>query len=808
MRVIENAAWTAFDLALNEDGAAIRLKQIRDQPIIQGRATLTLFERAPEGARPHPRLRMAFTELTDPSPPSLPEPKDWSDADAFRSWLIAALIDNRLVAGLDGPPAKSPHYWRNSLVARRITALLDHARAALEQHADWSADELDAGRYALAELGALAYAGTIIFDDENMGTYHSFLRDQPFVHVHELLRASLPESGTAAFALLPSAQQHAIRRQRTQSTNHLDFLMRYKYAFYGILETDIERSLGGFLIDRKTRQIASEDPATRDSLRPRHQVLRINPISEHPHAGAWLLRIDGGLALRDGTMVEVPDDQLLRISVPPRQLSFERAPNHPLLRPGVRFDWNSDGWIEQQPLAWIAWAGHCDVQAVLEQIGLTMLDQPSVFEYRSDTGAVHELSRSLLLELLASVVELGSVYSNLDGPGEIVRGIHQFGGSRNDSLPDRLQFYGPGPGQHIRWPLSQKRDALQVTSIVEQGEALNLDVAFTRCIADLDAVDFAPNPRYLGTIEGDYNLINATGMVLQATARVSRFDELGQLIQELRVLEIDLRPETTGRTLLGTELYDASARELYRVYLDHDQPAVISELWRWDPQTGQELHDPDYDVVDPLANPLYTTLSRELRIDDPAAFQALIELALRRGENICADTDFQSPVWNGVVTGMQVERLAVNEAARVERWRVRFAARFGAAALDFMVRRAPDGTPENFCPIASAESPTPDFLWQDLPDIASKGVEAGAWVVNRAMQEREIVRVRKAPDEQGGWYVQDDHVKNSFELLYTALAGYRYTIVHQNKRYVFEDEVAWLAARARLDQLRGQLEFQ
>lgn len=807
MRVSKDAAWTAFDQAMNESESAVRLKQIRDQPIIYGRATLSLFERAPEGSRPHPRLRMSFTEISDPAAPPLPEPRAWSDADAFRSWLIAALVDHALVAGLDNPLAKSPRYWMNSILAGRITRLLEHARTALEQ-LDWPPAELDRARYALVELGALAYAGTLAFDDEDSGTYHSFLRDQPFVHVLELLRASLPKEDSAGFAVLPTEQQHAIARQHTQLTNHIDFLMRHKYAFYGILETDIERSVGGFLIDRATRQIVSEEPASRDSLKPRHQLLRIDPASRHPHAGAYLVRSAAGLRLYDGTLVEVPDQQLLQIPVPPGQLTFARALNHGALRPGMRLDWNQDGWVEQQPLDWIAWAGHCDVKAVLEQMGLAMLDQPSVFEYRSDTGAIVEFNRTLLLELLASVVEFGSVYQRLDGPGQIVRGIHQFGGFRNDSLPDRLQFDGLGPGRHVRWPTSNKRDVLQVVSMVENGETLALETAFSRCIPDLLAVDFAPNPRYLGTIEGDYNLINATGMVITAVARVSRFDPRGQLVSELVPLEIDLRPETSGRSLLGTELADAAARELYRVYLDHDQPAVVAQLWRWDPQTGEQVHVPERDLVEPLAKPLYASLSREVRIDDPSSFQALIELALHRGQNICADTDYQSPVWNGVVTRMQVERVAVNELARVERWRVLFNARFGVATLDFMVRRRVDGSPESFCPISLPGQPSPDFLWQDLPDIASKGMEEGAWVVNKAMQEREIVRVRNAPAEQGGWYVQDDHVKNCFELLYAALAGHRFTIVHQNKRYVFEDGAAWQAECARLDQLRGALSFE
>jgi hypothetical protein len=459
MHVRKDGAWTAFDEAMEQMQAATRLKQIRALPIVHGRATISLFEVAPEGERPHPRLRMAFTEIADPSPPSLPEPQDWPDAAAFRTWLESALADDAMLAGLDSPPIESPHYWQNSLRAGRITALLEHARAAIEALYAWPPTERNAANHAIAELGTLAYAGTIQFDDEDIGTYHSFLDDQPFVHVFELLRASLPEDGTPAFALLPAEQQFAVRRQQAQITNHLDFLMRHKYALSGVDETDIERSLGGFLIDRKTRQIASERTDTYGSLEPRHELLRIDPASEHEHAGAWIMRMSGGdLALRDGTPVEVDDELLRGAPVQPAQLTFERAPNHPQLREGVRFDWDGDGWVDQQPLDWIAWAGHCDIKAVLEQIGLTMLEQPSVHEYRSDTGQVSELSRDLLLELLAGVTELGSVYERMDGTGAIQLGIHKFGGARNDSLPDRLQFTGPGPGQHFRWPLSRERD--------------------------------------------------------------------------------------------------------------------------------------------------------------------------------------------------------------------------------------------------------------------------------------------------------------------------------------------------------------
>jgi len=811
MQVRRNSAWSAFNDALEGIEAAVRLKQIRDRPIIDGRAELHLFERAPQDPRPHPRMRMAFAAVVDPAPPELPVAQRWADAGEFRRWLIAALNDPALLAGLDRPPAKSPHYWFNTLRTRRITAVLELARAAITRRRRWPAAERDAARYALAELGELAFAGSVQFDDEDIGTYHSYLEDKPFVHVLEQLRASLPEPGTPAFALLPAEQQRAVDRQRAQLTRHLDFLMRHKYAYHGITETDIERTLGGYLIDSLTRARVSEDPATLDTVQPRHQIVQVDPASAGPYAGAWLVRTKAGFALADGSPVEVAPAELRITVVPAARLTFARAPNDPGLREAVRFDWSGEGYVEAEPIEWVEWGGYCDIQAVLEAVGVTMLEKRPIREYRSDTGVVTELSTDILSELLFAATELGSRYSRLDGGGLITRGISQFGGARNNSLPDRLQFQTTTGDRHFRWPLSRQQQDFRVNRIQHAGRTLDLEAAFAICLADRDAVDFVANPRYLTTVDGNYNVIDATGMVMSVAARVSTFNAGGQIVHRSHRLALDLRPEATGTTFLGTHIHDLPARELYRVYLDRAQPAVVAQLWRWERHDGSfsEVHDSARDLVIPLRAPIAATVSREMRRDDPAMFRSLIELALHRGQNICADTDQHAPVWNGVVTAMEVERLAVNAEARVERWRAHFDARFGEAELDYLVRRSPAGEPERYCSTATDRDhpQPPDFLWQDLPDVASKGFEQGAWVVNQAMRERGLIDLVAAPDQPSGFYIHDDHIKNSFELLYAAFAGYQYTIVHQNKRYVFTDARAWERACARLDQLRAALSF-
>ena len=98
-----------------------------------------------------------------------------------------------------------------------------------------------------------------------------------------------------------------------------------------------------------------------------------------------------------------------------------------------------------------------------------------------------------------------------------------------------------------------------------------------------------------------------------------------------------------------------------------------------------------------------------------------------------------------------------------------------------------------------------DFLWQDFPDIASKGVEEGDWVVNQTMLERALVDLHVETQVPGGVYVHDDHIKNLFELIFCSLAGYGYTIVHQNKRFGYKDEASWKADVEKIKQVRNKL---
>ena len=809
MRAVRNETWEAFGGADLEALGGRRLKDERHQELKPGgRTVLTLFEQVEGHGRPHPRLRVRMPPAEDPAgaeplfaPPAVPP----ADLDGLEAALQSGLESaNAALSGEDldpsGAPEGSPAFWRASIVGQRKARWFAEARA-------WAAGlGLDAA-YATARLEDAAFSGEVRFDDHDTGTYHSFGHDAPFVHYLEALLDAIPDGGEAS-AILPSEQQESVRRQRTQARAHLDHLMRHKYAFDGIAEQDIERSLGGFLICRETRQIASETPESRDSLAPRFELLRVQPGSDHARAGAWLHRVGGALHDAEGP-VEVSEEQLRRIPREPDQLTFRRAPEDAGLRAGVRFDWDGNGWVDAEPLSWISWAGHCDIKAVEEQLGITLGGDPSVVEWRSDTAERTDYSRSLLLEAFTSLLELGSTYRSLDGGARYKRGITRFGGSRNDSRPDRLQFKGPAPGRSFRWPLGGRQGSFVVTGIAfPEGDA-DMKTVFQRCHRVADVLDFEPNPRFLRTVEGDYNLIAVQGATLSVRLTVQGFDPAtGHLRSDREETTIGLGPDA-ARSFLGTHLDDAAKRRLYRVFWDPRAAEIVAELEEWQRLDGRygAVRLESEDVHLPIVAPLDVTLSREMRRDEPSVFDELLRVATRQGQNINADTDMKAEVWNGTVTGLSTERLAEDRERRTEHWRVEVVARFGNAHYEYLLRRDEAGGIVDTCALVTTGM-SPDFLWQDWPDVASKGVIDGDWIVNSTMVERGIVRVEPDDSAPGGYYVHDDHLKNVYELCYCAFAGLGWSVVHGNKRYGFADEAAWTAAVGALTTLREAVEFE
>jgi hypothetical protein len=828
MKVVEDRSWRTFQNMPNRPWwNGLRVKSLRHETLNPGgRAELTLFARPDGEDRSHPRMQWSMPPAEDRGADTVPAPAASlgaaENATGFRLALAAHLGSEAVQAAFAGQdldsalaPEYSPHYWRNSIRAQRVAKYFEGARAMVAAGPLTGADRADA-MYTLASKEDEAYAGENHYDDYNTGTYHSFGHDAPFVHYLETMLASLPEEETEDWAALDAGGQEAVRRQREQAQNHLDYLMRHKYAFHGIEERDIEKSLGGFLVDRDTRHIVSETPESADGLAPEYELLRIDPVGGHEHAGAWVHRVGDDLRLEDGfATVEVDEALLVRVEVEAADLTFKRAPDDEHLRPGIRFDWDGNGWVQRDKIDWIGWAGHCDIKAIIESLGCTLEDDERVRELCAETGRVTVYDNDAILEMLASVMELGSLYARLDGGGRKMLGKHLFGGARNDSRPDRLQFEGEGTGKHFRWPLGGRRDAFTIGVVERDGEVVDLNYAFFRYLPNEGETTFADNPSFLKIVEGDYSLIDVAGTRLEARVKIDSIDpETGYPTTESETLTIDLRPEAeTKRHYLGTYLYDAGKRLIYRFYLETgDAPRIVGALDRHELRDGQWVAvEDDAEAYTLSLKPAGTaTLSREMKRDQPEAFQTLLDVALRAAQNICADTDQESEVWNGAVSAVDARKRGENREARTEHWSYRIKARFGTATLEYLMRRSEDGEPEAYCPVKGESDwqRQPDFLWQDFPDVGSKAQVDGHWVVNESMIDRDIVYARHARWAGGETYVLDDYIKHVFELLFCALSGRHWTVLHANRRYAFGSKKAWKRARRNVRAGRSRLSFQ
>lgn len=823
IKAVDDDAFEAFLSAMETTSAGVRIKDVRaGQLVVGGRAKVSMFEAVGSGGRAHPRLRIAFDAAVDPAPPSLSfeHPSAPSSAAEFETWIRTSMRDAEATlaaSDLDdlAAPAGSEKFWRNSIRAQRRASFF---ASVFDTLAGWRLEgTLHEECSSVARvLEDEAFAGMLAFDDADTGTYHSYGKDKPFVHYLEALLGALPDEGSEAMALLRPERQTAVRRQRRQLRAHLDHLMRHKYAYEVVNERDIERTVGGLLIDRVSRHIVSEVSES-DVLSPSFGVLRVDPGSSSEHAGEWVYRdAEGKLHLQDGRTIEVESSEIRTAPIDAAALTFLRAPSDERLRANMRLDWDGNGFVRNGPIEWVSWAGHCDVKAVLEQVGITLTEQPapSVREFRSDTAEVLHLDRDLLLEMVTSVVELGSSYRRLDGTGREVRGEHRFGGARNDSLPDRIQFAGERTGSGFRWPLSGRKESFVVRSIRwPDGVEADMGTVFYRLLPDMETLAFGPNPRYSRTVEGDYNIIDVSGARLEVDLQIDAVDpETGYLTQRQQSSTLDLSSSADERFFLGTHVDDPARRRVFDVYWEPATSTIVGSLFEYvRGDSGFEKRAVEGESVRlPMQNPPTVTLSREMRRDDPAQYEALLAIARRQAKNICADTDKHSAVWNGVVTKIDTQKVASNPSTRTEHWTVDIEARFGKARLAYLVRRAPDGEPEAYCPAVADDDPAPwpDFLWHDIPDVGSKGFVGGEWVVNESMLGRGIVTVEPDASVQAGQYVHDEHIKNTFELIYCAFAGYRYTVVHEDKRYGFFEEAAWARACEHLRGLRSRVRFE
>ena len=63
-------------------------------------------------------------------------------------------------------------------------------------------------------------------------------------------------------------------------------------------------------------------------------------------------------------------------------------------------------------------------------------------------------------------------------------------------------------------PLTDRQEDFRVIGMVFDGDEVDVDTVFHGYVPDLERIDFTPNPRFLKTVEGDYNVIDVSDAVV------------------------------------------------------------------------------------------------------------------------------------------------------------------------------------------------------------------------------------------------------------------------------------------------------
>jgi subtilisin-like proprotein convertase family protein len=152
-------------------------------------------------------------------------------------------------------------------------------------------------------------------------------------------------------------------------------------------------------------------------------------------------------------------------------------------------------------------------------------------------------------------------------------------------------------------------------------------------------------------------------------------------------------------------------------------------------------------------------------------------------------------VWNGEVHAIRRNLEWRSPDGKWERESVTIDATFGSNKVGSFLHKLDD---EGRIVETMEVSAAVDFYWADNPRIAPLISERGNWWVNKGMQDRGVL------DVGAGKMASLGAMTDLMDLVYLGLSAKTnnklFTIVHEGKRYVYENEAAW---KTDVDKLKG-----
>ncbi len=725
-----------------------------------------------------PDFRVSQRTITDPeqkltiidsAPLALSSMKSAAD---FKAMITSAQAANKAFLAPDKATlqAKLPvedrsNYAYLNITGRRIEQFFGEAQRLLAQTGLPAAEQ---GK-ARVELNAAfrdAFRGrTIAFDAADTGTYWSYGHDAAFVHVFEKMLSALPVGD-------PKAKY--IQAQ-------IDFVFTNKYVPNGkVNENDAEHSLGLVAVDKKTRQVVSLTKGSEHANQVSYETLQL------PATGANASRFayrDGSQYFLAGTRTELSAAEAATLkpaSVSHDDVVFRRKGNTEQLRQNFRYDWDGNGMLNTNEID-VGWWGHCDIQSLIETLLADMGGSAGVAEFRSDTKNVTEFSRAMQLEGLAAMLNFDDVYRTASGGGQVQFGATNFAGARYDNRPTTMKMTTSGSALTL---------PIRLTGLSAKGDsnaAVDVNAVFSPKTADAKKESFTANKDLIRVEQGDMNVVDGTGRKIEATTDGYSFDARGWPVESKTAFELDFNATSGPKVLIGNQLKDVNARTLDRFYFD---PAT-KQLSRVETTFTQKAGSTSYEAVEGRSTPVGTLrgaeLAREMEAgDDVKNKLKMLEDAVRTGAKIATDSDTAQEVWNGEVHAVRFNTEWRSDDGKWERFGVSVDSRFGSGKVGTFLHQLDDkGEVVDTMELKAAV----DFYWSDQPRIAPLISERGAWYVNDAMQSRGVI------DVGAGRTASLGAMQDLSDLIYLGLKAKDnkklFTIVHEGKRFVYEDKAAW-----------------
>ncbi len=713
-----------------------------------------------------------------------------NDPAAFAALIKQTLADKKayLQPTKDQVQGATTFYRFNAIVGQRIDQFIDEGVKLAQELYGRDVGKLNQALYAVNTTGFDLYSREVKFDEFETNGYASFGHDAAFIHAWE---KRLGELSKIDLNLLTPDEKSGVEREKQQLQGELDAIFRSKYVYNNsqMFEVNAEVSIGLCLIDKASRQRASEVEATRDSVVPRFEIL--NVMHEGQNKAVYFDVAENKYYFDKSDQV-VPQElvpQIQRRAVDDDALTFRRAESGEHLRKNFRFDWNGDGYVQKSVVDWVSWAGHCDIKAMLETHGLVLPQtHAGVYEYDSRSGSTAHYSRDILNEKLLGMGELSSEMRDVrtGRTFSVANEPTAFAGARDDDRPDRLLL-----GGNVKVPYNDRPNEFTITKIVTADKTYDSDKVFAEHLIADDQRSATKNPLFNKMVEGDRVELKLGQAAIHAKANFQVFDEQsGYTTMKSADVVLDFKNPAAAPILVDTVMADAGQRLMWEISVDtKNKQWIAQQVQMVKKADGSGFEKKNVGQAQKQAiDPNNVMAQRETSLDNPAVYMPFVKEALQTGKNFTSETADGAGVWNGRTKRLKQATVWRDDNTKWARVDIETEARYGGNKGGFLVKLKDDGKPDFFVPLAMPF----DFAWRN--DAAFAPVMGDA--VNETALERGLV------SKVGNRFTAESF-SNMLELLHCAFNDRRYVINHNGQRYFFDSKEAWDAAKLKLDQARA-----